>query len=38
MACHKTRYIKKEFINKLELAGFEVEYSTSYMFTLIIVN
>jgi SAM-dependent methyltransferase len=34
MACHKRRYTKKELINKLELAGFTIEYTTSYMFTL----
>jgi SAM-dependent methyltransferase len=33
-ACHKRRYTKRELVGKLEKAGFVVEFTTSYMFTL----
>jgi SAM-dependent methyltransferase len=34
IACHKRRYTKHEMFNKLKLSGFEVLYSTSFVFSL----
>jgi SAM-dependent methyltransferase len=33
-ACHKRRYSKKELTSKLRSKGFQIEYATSFVFTL----